>query len=288
MRRALAVAALGLGALAAPAQADSTLVSMSNTAFLPGHVDILTGDTVAWRNVSTKTHNVKFDGGIFDSGRIAPRAAANTAFGEPGRFSYVCTIHDGMNGDVAVHPLLLSGPRGPVRRGAPVALHVRAPDGAGAVTIEEDSGSGWVPVATAGPPPPRGHEGHVEPSTLHATVVPPGSAVYRAVSGAGASPELRVQVSDGTQLAVTARRAARGRSRVSVRAVPADPRARVVLQLKLRERFGWWPVARGRLDRRSRAAFTVRGHAGVPARVVLVGGDWVTRLASSRAVRLPR
>lgn len=287
MRRSLLVAGVALGALAPSAQAESVLVSMGNTAFLPGQVDILVGDTVAWRNASTKTHNVRFGDGSFDSGRIAPREAANTSFAAPGTFAYVCTIHDGMDGEVSVHPLLISGPRGAVRRGASVALHLRVPENPGTVTIEEDSGGGWVPVATAGPPP-SGHEGHAGPGTLHAAVVPPGSASYRAVSAAGVSPELRVQVSDGTQLAVAAKRVRRGGSRVDVRAAPAEPRARIVLQLKLRERFGWWPVARGRLNRRSRATFRVRGRAGAPARAVLVGGDWVTPLATSPVVRLPR
>ena len=55
---------------------------------------------------------------------------------------------------------------------------------------------------------------------------------------------------------------------VNVKASPASPGANVVLQLKLRERFGWWPVARARLDKRSRAALTVRRYGGGPARVV--------------------
>jgi hypothetical protein len=62
----------------------------------------------------------------------------------------------------------------------------------------------------------------------------------------------------------------------------------VVLELKLRERFGWWPVDRARLDRRSRARFTVRRHAGAPARVVLVAPDWATTLSESRVLHIPR
>jgi hypothetical protein len=73
-----------------------------------------------------------------------------------------------------------------------------------------------------------------------------------------------------------------------VRARPASPGTRVVLQLKLRERFGWWPAARARLNRRSRARFTIRGHAGVPVRVVTVGPDWATVLSESRVLRLRR
>jgi len=54
-----------------------------------------------------------------------------------------------------------------------------------------------------------------------------------------------------------------------------------------RERFGWWPVRRARRDKRSRARFTVRGHAGVPARVVLVGPDRATPLTESPVLKLP-
>lgn len=44
--------------------------------------------------------------------------------------------------------------------------------------------------------------------------------------------------------------------------------ATVVLQLYLKERFGWWPVATHRLDKRSRTTFRP-AQRGVRARVVL-------------------
>jgi hypothetical protein len=186
-----------------------------------------------------------------------------------------------------VYPLLLDGPSKRVRRGTSVALHVRAPEGAGEVRIEADSGEGFAPVAVAGPAAGGGHEGHDEPGTVHATVVANETATYRAVFSGGASQELRIEVTDAPDLSARVRRARRG-ALVTVAADPAAPRARVVLQLKLPERFGWWPVARARLDRSSRARFTVRGHRGVPARVVLVGPDWATVAGQTRVLRLPR
>jgi plastocyanin len=290
MRRTAAAGAVLLASvvLAAPASAESVFVTMGTKSFTPRQLDVLVGDNIVWRNTSIKTHNVKFETEGFNSGRLAPRLAANHIFALAGEYAYICTIHDGMTGELGVHPLLLSGPTGPVARGETVKLHVRAPLDATGITIEEDAGAGWVQVATAGPPPPSGHDGHIAPGTLHADVVPPGSASYRAVSALGASQPVRVEVTDGTRLAVAARRARRGRSVVRVSALPAAPGTRVVLQLHLRERFGWWPVARARLDRRSRAAFTVRGHRGAPARAVLVGEDWTTPVSRSPVVRLPR
>ncbi len=267
------------------AAAASVLVSMTSSAFAPANPDVLVGDNVVWRNNSVKTHNVKFETEGFNSGRIAPRGGANHVFGMAGRYAYICTIHDGMQGQVGVHPLLLESPARRVRRGTAIALHVRAPEGAGEVAIEADYGAGFGQIAVAGPAAGGGHEGHEEPGTVHANVVASETAAYRAVSPAGASQELRVEVTDAPDLSANARR--RGaRSLVSVAASPSAPGARVVLQLKLRERFGWWPVARARLDRRSRATFTVRGRRGAPARAVLVGPDWATPLSQSRVLRV--
>jgi hypothetical protein len=74
---------------------------------------------------------------------------------------------------------------------------------------------------------------------------------------------------------------------VFVTVTPAAPQARVMLEVLERERFGWWPTARARLDYLSRAHFRV---ARRPARVrvSLVDRDGWTRLVTSRVVRLPR
>jgi plastocyanin len=285
--RALAVALLALAVLAAPAQADSIFVSAGTSSFSPSELDVLVGDTVIWRNTSLKTHNVQAETAGYDSGRFGPRSVVNHVFPAAGVFPYVCTIHDGMTGQIGVYPLLLDGPSRPVQPGASVALHVRAPEGSGEVTIEADTGSGYQPVAVAGPPDGGGHDGHVEPGTLHANLVVSQTTSYRAVSAAGSSPELRVEVSAGPALSLAARSSG-GRRLIDVRARPASPGTRVVLQLKLRERFGWWPAARARLDRRSRARFRLRGHAGVPVRVVSVGPDWATLLSESPVLRLRR
>ena len=62
----------------------------------------------------------------------------------------------------------------------------------------------------------------------------------------------------------------------------------MVLQLKLRERFGWWPVAQGAARQALAGAVqAVRDERGVPARVVLVGPDWATVLNESRVLKLP-
>jgi plastocyanin len=285
VRRSLAAAAAALATLAcgSPARAETVSVTMGFASFSPPRVDLLAGDTVSWRNASFRRHNIRSESAGFDSGDRGPGFGFAHTFTSPGIYPYLCTIHVGMTGEVAAHPLLLSGPRAAVVRGAPLALHVRGPEGVTEATIEEDSGGDFVPVAIATPPAGPGHESHDEPGTLHATVRPAASASYRAVSAAGASPALRVEVTDELNLTLKAT-PRRGGALLRVSSVPAQPRAQVALQLRLRERFGWWTVASGRLDRRSRARFELRRRRPVRARVVLLGADGVTALAASPPV----
>ena len=270
----------------AAAHADSVFVFAQTQSFSPKTVDVLTGDTVIWRNTSQKTHNVKFDKEGYNSGRFGPGEVRNHPFPTAGVYAYHCTIHTGMTGEVGVYPLVLSASATRARPGGTVAFHVRAPLGADGVRIEGDTGAGFHTVAIAGPAVGGGHAGHDEPGTVHANVVVSETAVYRAVFSGGVSQDLRVEVSDAPVVSVRARRVGRT-ALVRVIGRPSTPGARVVLELKLRERFGWWPVDKARLNRRSHARFRVRGHAGVRARVVVVGPDWATPLGRSRVVKLP-
>jgi hypothetical protein len=86
---------------------------------------------------------------------------------------------------------------------------------------------------------------------------------------------------------LTASAAGHGRSvTVSAGVAPASPGAPVVLQLRLPQHFGWWPVARAKLDRASRARFSLRLRHRYPARVVLTLADGATVLATSRTLHV--
>jgi plastocyanin len=288
MRRALAGMAVLATTLAAPAAADaaSVFVFAQTQSFSPRVQYVLPGDTVIWRNTSQKTHNVKFETEGYDSGRFGPGDVRNHPFPTAGVYDYHCTIHTAMVGQVGVYPLVLEGPTGRIRRGKAIAFGVRAPDGAGEVTIEADYGSGFVPVAAASPVVPGpGHQGHDAPGELHADVAATQTATYRAVFSGGSSNEIRVEVTDAPDLAARVRRSRHG-SVVTVTANPATPGGRIVLQLNLRERFGWWPVKRARLDKRGQARFLMSGAGHVRARAVLVGSDWATPLNETRTFRL--
>ncbi len=271
MRRSATITiALTALAVASPARADTLTDQIVDTAYNPPRLVALTGDTVGWRNSSfVNQHTVTAPG--FDSGPIIPGGGFFHDFPAPGAYLYACTIHPVMSGEVDVYGLLMVGPTQPVARGAATTLTGRAAKGVGAITIEEDTGTGFHLVGSVQP----------EDDSFKAIVHPPANATYRAVAGTDASPPLQVNVSDRSDVT----RPASG-SRLRVHVDPLNAHAKVSLQFKLREHFGWWTVARARLDRKSDARFIVRRGKPVWARVVLTRSDGWTPLAASAAVRV--
>ena len=75
----------------------------------------------------------------------------------------------------------------------------------------------------------------------------------------------------------------RTRTGLDVSVTPSAPYASILVEEYLRERFGWWPVARASLDSVSEAQIRLnRRHARV--RVVLVDRDGWTPIATSREI----
>jgi hypothetical protein len=181
-----------------------------------------------------------------------------------------------MTGQVDVYDLLLDRPAAPAGPRRPYPLRGRsALPGGTPVTIEADSGAGFAPVASTTV---------ADEGTFAASVVPSTTATFRAVGGAAASPPAQLIVLDH---AVTAsvRRLKGHRLQVDATVTPAAPGSKVVLQLHLRERFGWWPAQTLRLDASSHARFVIRRRTTVPARVALTLPDGATVLATSRIKR---
>ena len=73
---------------------------------------------------------------------------------------------------------------------------------------------------------------------------------------------------------------------VTATVTPSSPGATVVLQLKLKERFGWWPVRTAKTGANSRVTFTYPRGRKVAARVLLTASDGATELARSSTFRL--
>jgi plastocyanin len=282
MIRAAVVAAALLLVPATSAFADTANVGIQSGGFGPQDVSILAGDSVSWLNQSIQTHTVTSRSGLFGSPDVGLNGSYSHAFPSAGTFAYYCQIHPFMSGEVDVYDVLLSGPQQPITRGDEVPLSGRASAGVSTVKIQADTGSGFVDAATAA----------VDGTgTFHAALPATANARYRAVAGSSTSPEVQVVVVDRTMQVRASRLAKRHGQRhrfdvVRVRVTPPDPGAFVVLQLDLRERFGWWPSQRHKLDASSTTTFRVR--AGQRARAVLTLPDGWTPVITSAARRLPR
>jgi len=146
----------------------------------------------------------------------------------------------------------------------------RAADPTRAVSVQRSVGGGAFATVASVRAAPDG--------SWRATVTAQESADYRAVVGGDVSQTRRLLVSVRRVLLRATRRG------VAVRVAPSVPYARVMLQADLRERFGWWPIARARLDYLSQASFRVVRPARV--RAVLVAKDGWTPLAMSKVVVL--
>jgi plastocyanin len=283
---ALGAIALAVGAATASAQmahgdhgmgrAAAASVSMSIASYGPTNIDVLVGDTVHWSNASIRVHTISAEDGSWSSPRLFANDTFDHRFDRVGAAPYYCKLHTFMRGVVDVHRIVLATPKEPGAPGRPYALHGRAALPAGSeVAVEADTGAGFRRAATA----TVGADGAFE-----ADVAPQASASYRAVAGGEASPSVQLLVLD-RKLAARAHTSGR-RVTVSTSVAPASPGATVVLQLRLKERFGWWPVARAKVDRHSRATFSLRLGHRYPARVVLTLADGATHLALSRTLHV--
>jgi plastocyanin len=272
MRRTLPLLLAFLALPAAPALADGdhgggAAVPIYNAAFATPHVDVLAGDTVTWHNDSVRAHSVNADDGSFASQRLLMSNKFGHRFEAPGTFAYYCQLHPSMRGAVGVHRLLLRAAKEPAAAGKPYALTGRAalPEGS-TVSIE----SGGAVAATA-----KVREG----GAFTATVTPTATTSYTAVAGGESAPPVQVLVLDRR---VSAKQRVRGRRiDVSAQVTPVSPGATVVLQLRLKEHFGWWPVKTVKLGSDSRATFSLPRGRKVAARVLLTASDGATELARS-------
>jgi plastocyanin len=86
-----------------PDNPSTATVSTPGESFSPQTVTIAAGGSVTW-NISGATHNVTFNGAAPTGGNIPDTrgASATRTFPTAGTYSYQCTRHDGMTGQVVV------------------------------------------------------------------------------------------------------------------------------------------------------------------------------------------
>jgi plastocyanin len=272
--RSLGLAALVAGLVLVPSGAGAQAppeVQIQFSAYGPSQLDVLPGETVIWTNVSTRTHTVTSDDGLFDSGEVPGGARFQFQFTEPGTYHYHCTIHPSIVGEIDVRRVTLGTlPTAAVPVGAPVEFAGRAASVAQPVSVQRRlDGSAFTTIATATPAPD---------GSWRTTVKAAATGDYRAVSGTDASETRRLLVGIRRVLVHPTR------SGLSVSVTPNAPYSRFLVEVYLRERFGWWPIASGQVNYISESDIRLRGPARV--RIVLVDKDGWTPVATSRIVVL--
>jgi plastocyanin len=276
IRAALALAAVAVLLVAMPSSAALPVaeVNIEFSAYGPEQLDVLPGQKVLWTNVSERTHTVTSDDGIFDSGDVSSGNRFSFRFNTAGIYRYHCTIHPGIVGEIDVRKVILDGlPTAAVPVGTPVEFDGRTATPGQAVLVQQRAGNGAFRTVARVKAAANGN--------WQTTVAARSTGDFRAVSGSSTSETRRLLVS----VRKVHVQATHGGLSVSVS--PAAPYAPYLVELYLRERFGWWPVARGEMNYVSEADIRVRRRPA-RVRVVLVDKDGWTPLATSRVVRLPR
>jgi plastocyanin len=92
-----------------PTRADTTVAggnvttaAMHDFLFRPARIEVEPGTTIVWTNRGQVAHTVTSDDGSFDSGSIEPGRQDRITFSRPGRYSYHCTPHPFMRGEIVV------------------------------------------------------------------------------------------------------------------------------------------------------------------------------------------
>jgi plastocyanin len=70
--------------------------------FRPARLEIAAGTTVVWTNGGQVLHTVTAEDGSFDSGPIEVGERRGITFSRPGTFTFRCTPHPFMRGEVVV------------------------------------------------------------------------------------------------------------------------------------------------------------------------------------------
>ena len=79
-------------------------VTIKGFAFNPTPVTVKVGQKVTWTNQDAFAHTASSTSGPvkFDSGHIKSGATYSVTFTKPGRYQYICNIHNYMNGVIVV------------------------------------------------------------------------------------------------------------------------------------------------------------------------------------------
>ena len=97
-----AAIALLLSCLTAPAFAAEVTIDIHDYKFAPASVTIHPGDSVTWINHDEIPHTIADKDKAFRSAALDTNDKFTHAFEKPGTYTYFCTLHPQMTGEVVV------------------------------------------------------------------------------------------------------------------------------------------------------------------------------------------
>ena len=105
MRRIIALIAILVLVLPSMAQAaeDTNEFRIIDYAFMPSRITVTTGTKVTFTNAGSQAHNAAgTDTGGWDTDLLNQGETATVTFNRPGTYSFICTPHPFMTGQVVV------------------------------------------------------------------------------------------------------------------------------------------------------------------------------------------
>jgi plastocyanin len=114
-RLCAAVSVIALSAVALPdlgaghevmvkVAASSATVTIDHHAFAPAALTIAAGTTVTWKNADDTAHTVTDKNGVFRSSGLDNGDSFSHTFTTAGDYSYFCSLHPFMVGEIVVKP----------------------------------------------------------------------------------------------------------------------------------------------------------------------------------------
>jgi alcohol dehydrogenase (cytochrome c) len=79
-------------------------VKLADYSFTPGRITVSAGTTVTWTNAGPSPHTATSGDGGWDTGEIAAGESASITLATPGTYTYLCTPHPFMFGQIIVTP----------------------------------------------------------------------------------------------------------------------------------------------------------------------------------------
>jgi len=271
-----AAAAAGALALAGPAAAATTEVSMPGKFFDPARFQLVAGDRVLFINGDLVTHDVRVPAGPFDSGPMHRGLRWEQAFETAGSYPFLCTLHPFMSGTAeVVNATIAASPAGVVA-GEKLMISGRARAGTAQVGLVRTAADGTETVLPGVAPAADGTYAIATPAVE--------GARYRVTTPRGDSPEIAPQVSARFDAHLGVRHRG-GRLLLEAHTTPAAPGLVATLQLYDRWHYRWRGKQVVKLDAEGMASFTLPGSTRTFARVALRRKKGATVLAYSGIVR---